>query len=77
MSDLDFVALREKLAARKQDHVLKFFDVLNVDQKAALYHDLADLDLQQLEIDFRRARAGTSIAFFSSIFAAQSNGDHL
>ena len=51
---MDVAALRERLAAAEQSHVLDFWDDLSEDERKALYEDAAGLDLAELNEDFER-----------------------
>lgn len=57
MTKIDFEQLKEKLTRYGQEHLLRFWEELNEEEKNNLVADINDLDLEELQQFFKRATA--------------------
>ena len=59
---MDIGTLREKLAAKGQEHLLQFWEELDNEQKTELYNELSELDLDEVLEYFQRTVAEMNTA---------------
>lgn len=52
---IDYVELNNRLQQVGQEHLLKFWDELNEDEREQLEQDISELDLNELKLYFDRA----------------------
>lgn len=57
MTKIDFDQLKEKLTRYGQEHLLKFWDELNDEERNILVADIKELNLEEVQQFFKRATA--------------------
>uniref|UniRef100_A0A8C2UJK2 UDP-N-acetylhexosamine pyrophosphorylase n=2 Tax=Coturnix japonica TaxID=93934 RepID=A0A8C2UJK2_COTJA len=60
--ELDVAALRRRLEAGGQEHVLRFWPLLGAEERRELAAELSDMDVAEINRFFRRARGGGGTA---------------
>ena len=63
---MDVEGLRGALASHGQEHVLQFWSELDPAQQAAIYSDVASVNLAQLKADHERALRGGCLLLCAS-----------
>lgn len=54
---INFENLKEKLTKYGQEHLLRFWNELNDDERKQLFRDIQELDLKEIQSFFKRATA--------------------
>lgn len=57
MTKIDFEQLKEKLTRYGQEHLLRFWDELNDEERNLLVSDIKELNLEEVQQFFKRATA--------------------